>query len=204
MTELSDKMIERLEDEFGADVTVPASGDGEIRFLSVLGEDVTVSFNPENAVEDIVEKAEAFNEDKHVLEQIAPQIDPDSLRCPLSNIKRAASVYLYTLEYVLDEIKDKRAAGCSDEDLRDLLDSREAPGREDGLRINMDRGEIVFDYPGLHRNIGTGERMTADDLVNTMQAEHDASNIGSIICDEIGITGIGNGALIIGLIEDTR
>lgn len=207
MTELSDKMIERLGDEFGADVTVPAFGDGEIRFLSILGEDVIVGFDPENAVEDIVEKAENFNEDKHVLEQIAPQIDPASLRCPLSKIKTAASIYLCTLEYVLDEIEDRRASGCSDEDLSDLFDSREAPGREDGLRINMDRGEIVFDYPGtyhMHRNIGTGERMTADDLVNAMQAEHNASNIGALICDEIGITRIGNGAPIIGLIEDSR
>lgn len=210
MTELSDKMIDRLESEFGATVRIPAmsapgANDGEVEFYSDYGEDFLLCFDPENAVEDITEQAENFNEDAHVLMWTTPQIDPDSLYHPLSEIEDAAETYIDTIDNVIDQIQDNRNAGWTDEQIKDWLESDDAPGVENGFRIDMDNGEIEYDDPALYRDIGTGEKMSVDDVLSALQDEYYNQDLDSLICDEIGVTGTGNGAPpITGLIEDSQ
>lgn len=210
MTELSDKMIERLEDEFGATVRVPAvsapgANDGELEFYSDYGEDFYMCFDPENAVEDITEQAENFDEDAHVLMWTHPQIDPDSLYHSLSDIEDAADTYLDTINDAITQIQDNRNAGWTDEQIKDWLESDDAPGVENGLRIDMDNGEIEYDDPALYRDIGTGEQMTVDEVMDAIRNEYDSYDLDSLICDEIGVTGTGKGApSITGLIEDSQ
>lgn len=202
MTELSDRMIERLENEFGATVSPDY---GEIEFYSDFGEDFILNFDPENAVEDIEDQAENFDEDEHVLLWTTPQINPDSLYHSLSDIEDAAEEYLDTLEDALTQMKANRIAGWTDEQIKDWLDSDDAPHRDDGFIIDMDNGEISFDDPALYRDIGTGERMTVDEVMDVIRNEYDSYDLDSLICDEIGVTGTGNGApSITGLIEDSQ
>lgn len=198
MTELSDKMVERLEDEFGATVR-PDSG--EIEFYSDFGEDFILRFDPDNAVEDIADQAENFNEDEHVLIWTTPQIDPGSLYSSLSDIEDAAEEYLNALEDALIQMKSWVAAGMTDEEIKDELDSHDL-GK---LNIDMDNGEIVFDQPAMYRDCGTGDKMTVDDVMNAVQYEYDSHDIDDLICEKIGVTGTGKGAPpISSLIEDSQ
>ena len=202
MTELSDKMVERLENEFGATVNRDA---GEIEFYSDFGEDFILSFDPGTAVEDIADQAENFDEDEHVLLWTDPQVNPDSLYSSLSDIEDAAEEYLDALEDALIQIKSLVAAGMTDEEIKDVFDSGDAPHRDDGFIVDMDNGEISFDDPAMHRDIGTGERMTVDDVMNAIQYEYDSHGIDNLICEEIGTNGTGHGAPpITGLIEDSQ
>ena len=119
MTELSDKMVDRLESEFGATVNRDA---GEIEFYSDFGEDFILSFDPEDAVEDIADQAENFDEDEHVLLWTDPQVNPDSLYSSLSDIEDAAEDYLDTLENALVKMKGWRAAGMTDEEIKNEVE----------------------------------------------------------------------------------
>ena len=202
MTELSDRMIERLEDEFGARVSLDA---GEIEFYSPAGEDFILPFDPDNAVEDVRGYADNFNEDEHVLMWTTPQIDPNSLYHSLSDIEDAAETYLDTIGDVLGQIKDNRKAGWTDEQIKDWLESDDAPGVENGLRIDIDNGEIEYDDPALYRDPGTGVKMSVDEVIATLWGEHCTWDLDSLICDQIGVIGTGNGAPpITGLIEDSQ
>lgn len=198
MTELSDKMVERLENEFGATVNRDA---GEIEFYSDFGEDFILSFDPDDAVEDIAEQAENFDEDEHVLLWTDPQVNSDSLYSSLSDIEDAAEEYLDTLENALVKMKGWRAAGMTDEEIKDELDSQDLGE----LNIDMDNGEIVFDNPALYRDCGTGEEMTVDDVMTAIHDEYDSYDIDDLVCEKIGVTGTGHGAPpITGLIEDSQ
>jgi len=198
MTELSDAMVERLENEFGATVNRDA---GEIEFYSDFGEDFILSFDPDDAVEDIADQAENFDEDEHVLLWTDPQVNSDSLYSSLSDIEDAAEEYLDTLENALVKMKGWRAAGMSDEEIKDELDSQDLGE----LNIDMDNGEIVFDNPHMYRDCGAGEEMTVDDVMNAIHDEYDNHGIDDLICSEIGTIGTGHGAPpITGLIEDSK
>lgn len=198
MTELSDKMVDRLESEFGATVNRDA---GEIEFYSDFGEDFILSFDQDDAVEDIADQAENFDEDEHVLLWTVPQIDRDSLYSSLSDIEDAAEGYLDALEDALIQMKSWVAAGMTDEEIKNELDSHDLGE----LNIDMDNGEIVFDQPAMYRDCGTGDEMTVDDVMNAIQYEYDSHDIDNLICDEIGVEGTGHGAPpITGLIEDSQ
>lgn len=204
MTELSDRMIERLENEFGATVNV-GPFEGEIEFYSDFGNDFILNFNPENAVDDITYQAENFDEDANTLLWTTPQIDSALLYHSLSDIEDAAEEYLDTLDDVLTQMKANRNAGWTDEQIKDWLDSADAPHRDDGFIIDMDNGEISFDDPAMYRDIGTGEQMTVDEVMDAIQDEYYSYDLDSLICDEIGVSGTGHGAPpITGLIEDSQ
>lgn len=205
MTELSDRMIERLEDEFGASVWVgPRSG--EIEFCSGYGEDVVLHFNPDNAVEDIIDQAENFSEDEHVLMWTTPQGDPSSLHSDLSSIRGAAEDYLNDLDDAFTQIKNWRAAGWSDKDIKDGIDNGYLRSHnEQAFGIDMENGEICFNHPALYRDLGTGEEMTVDEVMDAIQDERSSHDVDDVICEEIGVDGTALGAPSISdLIEDSQ
>ena len=204
MTQLSDAMVERLYDSLGATVD---RENGELEFMSGDGEDVVLHFNPDTAVEDIIDQAENFNEDAYVLTWTTPKGSLNSLRHPLSVYLDAAEDYFWCLRDALYQLKDWRASGMTDKQISDSIGNGGllSGGRRRTFNIDMDNGEVSFDHPILkHRDLGTGKKMTVDEIINALQKEYDGHVIDDRFCDAIGVDGMRPGALpVASLIADS-
>lgn len=188
MTELSDRMVDLLEREFG----VLANRDaGKIEF-GPLFRDFTLTFDPENAVEDIVDQAANFNEDGFVLRQTIPPMTPGSLP-PLKDIREAAYDYLHAVDDTMYRMKGWRKAGMSDEEIKDVLDSEYSSRGSNKLGIDMEHGIVRFDNPNLHRERGISTEMSVDDVMYILKDEWDDNSISDLICEEIGVNGTPSG-----------
>ena len=208
MTQLSDAMVDLLENAYNGKVIEKVDREnGKIEFRCGYGSDFVLNFDPENAVEDIAEQAKNFNEDAYVLTWTTPRGNPDSLRHPLSDILHAADSYFFCLQDALYQLKDWRASGMTDKQISDSIENGGllSGGRRRTFNIDMDNGEISFDHPILkHRDLGTGKKMTVDDVINVFQEEYTGHVIDDRFCDAIGVDGMRPGALpIASLIADS-
>lgn len=203
MTQLSDAMVERLYDSLGATVD---RENGELEFMSGDGEDVVLHFNPDTAVEDIIDQAENFDEDAHVLQHTDPQGDPSSLRHSLSDIRDAAKDYPNDVESTYYRLKNWRDAGWSDKDIKDEIENGGLRSYGGGHKfdIDLDNGVIRYDSPIIDRDLGTGYEMTVDEVIEAIRDDLNV-DVDDLICEEIGVTGPEPGAPEISeLIEDSQ
>ena len=200
MTELSDAMVERLEDEFCVSVD---RDNGELGFCSNFGEDFTMNFNPANAFEDIVDQARNFDEDEHILlwTKEGRSDNPNSI----ADIADDADVYMDGLQYLLGAIKSRMNSGWTEKQFEDWFESKDAPMKNEGFSVDMENGIISFDSPSFYREIGTDEQMTAQDVLDCIQNEYDEHDVNDIVCEEVGVSGTVSGAPpITALAEDAE
>jgi len=197
---LTERMIERLEDEFDAKVDTNAC---QIEFPTPLGGTEIVPYDPDHALESIQFAAKTYDEGAEVLARTVErplQSYWDGLifddATPMM-ILQDAEQYKGDLHELISLMKQHIAEGWGDEQFEDWIgkDRRlfSQGTMDDGFKIGMDSGDIEYEsfsvYPEICYDRG---KMTARDVLEALENEDRTRTVSDVVCDTIGVSGPAN------------